>query len=285
MHRVVYRTPFLPVLLMWFAVLPGVAGAGALERLFAPKSELWAHWARHDAADTRRIDHAEWDRFIATYARPSGDGVRRLAYAAVSDADRAALARYLERLQTVRISGYSRAEQFAYWVNLYNALTVQTVLDHYPVASIRDIDISPGLFADGPWGRKALRIEGEAVSLDDIEHRILRPVWQDPRIHYAVNCAAVGCPDLQAEAFTAENTERLLAQGARDYVNHPRGVRVDEAGVTLSSIYNWFASDFDVDGGVLAHVRQYADPALRSRLADVARIDGYAYDWALNDRQ
>jgi hypothetical protein len=285
MYRFVYRAPVLPALLLWFAILPGVAGAGAFERLFAPKAELWERWTQHDDSDPRRIDHADWERFIAAYASQSEDGVRRVAYGSVSDTDRAVLDRYLERMESVQISGHTRAEQFAYWVNLYNALTVKTVLDHYPVASIRDIDISPGLFANGPWGRKALAIEGEPVSLDDIEHRILRPIWQDPRIHYAVNCAAIGCPDLQAEAFTADNTERLLMQGARDYVNHPRGVRVDEAGVTLSSIYNWFAPDFDVDGGALAHVRQYADPALRARLADVTRVDGYTYDWALNDRQ
>jgi hypothetical protein len=168
-------------------------------------------------------------------------------------------------------------------VNLYNALTVRVVLDHYPVASIRDIDISPGLFADGPWRKPLITVQGEDVSLDDIEHRILRPIWRDPRIHYAVNCASIGCPDLQAEAFTAANTERLLEKAARDYINHPRGVRVDRSGVTLSSIYNWFASDFELDGGVLGHVRRYASADLRARLEGVETIDGYAYDWSLND--
>lgn len=282
LHRFVYRAPTLPALLMWFALLPGVAGAGAFERLFAPKAELWERWAQHDPGDRRRIDHAAWDRLVATYTVPSDDGVRRFDYGAVSDADRAALGSYIDDLAAIPISGYTRSEQFAYWVNLYNALTVRVVLDHYPVATIRDIDISPGLFADGPWGRELLEVEGEPVSLDDIEHRILRPVWQDPRIHYAVNCASIGCPDLQPEAFTADNAERLLAQGARDYVNHTRGARVDDDGVTLSSIYNWFAADFDADGGVLDHVRRYAEPGLRGRLDGVERIDGYAYDWSLN---
>ncbi len=87
-----------------------------------------------------------------------------------------------------------RAEQFPFWINLYNALTVKVVLDHYPVEIIRDIDISPGLFADGPWGKKLVTVEGEALSLDDIEHRILRPIWKDPRLHYVLNCAALGVP-------------------------------------------------------------------------------------------
>jgi hypothetical protein len=98
-------------------------------------------------------------------------------------------------LTALEISGYSRPEQFAYWFNLCNALTIQVVLDHYPVESIRDIDVSPGQFADGPWKKESVTVQAEKVSLDDIEHLILRAIWIDQRIHYAVNCASVGCPD------------------------------------------------------------------------------------------
>ena len=105
----------------------------------------------------------------------------------------------------------SRDEQLAYWINLYNALTVKVILDHYPVKSILDIDISPGWFSIGPWGKKLVAVEGVEISLDDIEHRILRPIWRDPRIHYALNCAAVGCPNLLREAFTGATAEVLLA--------------------------------------------------------------------------
>ncbi|MCB1800204.1 MAG: DUF547 domain-containing protein [Gammaproteobacteria bacterium] len=272
-----------PALLLGLMLLPGLVGASALERLFAPDAELWPRWQAHAADDARVIDHATWDRFLKTYVKRSGDGMRRVAYAAVSDSDRQALDAYIDSLAGSDIDSYARAQQFAYWVNLYNALTVQVVLDHYPVASIRDIDISPGLFADGPWKKKLVTINGESVGLDDIEHRILRPIWRDPRIHYAVNCASVGCPDLQPEAFTAANSERLLDRAAADYVNHPRGVSVDQGRVTASSIYNWFKSDFEVDGGVLAHIRRHADPALRAKLDGIGAIDSYQYDWSLND--
>ena len=207
----------------------------------------------------------------------------RIAYGEVSPSDRVALDRYISSLAATEISGYSRAEQFAYWVNLYNALTVQVVLQHYPVASIRDIDISPGLLSDGPWGKTMLTIEGNKIRLNDIEHRILRPIWGDPRIHYLLNCASVGCPNLSSLAVTAENSERLLEQAARDYVNHPRGVTVSEGRLILSSLYNWFEDDFTGDGGVLNHIRRYARPELWKRVQEIEAADDFVYDWSLND--
>jgi hypothetical protein len=172
----------------------------------APSAELWPRWQAHDDASTARIDHSAWSQFLGAYVRLGEDGIARIPYARVTTADREALGRDLARLAQTPISTYSRAEQFAFWVDLYNELTVELVLDHYPVASIRDIAISPGLFSSGlGGGKKLIAIEGEGLSLDDIEHRVLRPIWRDPRILYGVNCAALGCPNLQSEAFTAAN--------------------------------------------------------------------------------
>ena len=264
-------------------LLPALAHANLLGNLFAPKADLWARWAVHDALSERRIDHRAWDAFLHTYISEGPDGVVRIAYGSVSRPDRATLSAYIASLAAEPISTYSRAEQFAFWVNLYNAQTVSTILEHYPVQSIRDLDISPGLFADGPWGKKLLVIEGESVSLDDIEHRILRPIWREPRVHYAVNCASIGCPNLLPSALTAENTERLLTQGAMAYVNHPRGVKIDDGALTLSSIYSWFEGDFAAEGGVLAHVRRYADPELAKALESIDEPSAFGYDWRLND--
>ena len=167
-----------------------------------------------------------------------------MRYASVAPEDRKALKDYLRDLQSLPVSSYNRAEQRAYWINLYNAFTVDLVLSRFSVESIRDINISPGLFARGPWGAKLLTIEGEGLSLDDIEHRILRPIWKDNRVHYAVNCASLGCPNLQAAAYTSDNTEALLEKGAREYVNHPRGVAIKNGKLYVSSIYVWFQEDF-----------------------------------------
>jgi hypothetical protein len=250
----------------------------------APHAELWAKWQTHDDGSNVSIDHAVWKRFLQTYVRVGTDGIARIPYGRVSAADRDALAADLSRLATLPISAYSRGEQFAFWVDLYNELTVKLVLDYYPVSSIKDIDVSPGLFASGPWGKKLIAIEGEALSLDDIEHRILRPIWRDPRIHYAVNCAALGCPNLQSAAFTAGNAEMLLDKAARDYVNNPRGAAVAEGKLRVSSIYVWYRADFGgSDRGVIDHLRRYAGPVLAATLAGVDRISGDRYDWGLND--
>ena len=250
----------------------------------APKSKLWPRWSAHDPASMQVIGHEDWTRLLQAYTRPSDDGVVRFDYAGLAAGDRAALDGYIARLTTVSVSGLNRGEQLAYWINLYNALTVQVVLDDYPVSSILKISISPGFFSIGPWGKKLVSIEGEEVSLDDIEHRILRPIWQDPRIHYAVNCASIGCPNLIDTAYTADRVDVLLEANAIAYVNHPRGAELRGGALPVSSIYDWFQEDFGgSETGVLAHLRKYARPELLRDLKLVFEIDSYDYDWSLNE--
>ncbi len=266
------------------AGIPALMGFGGLQGLLAPKARLWERWTAHAPQSLAAVDHSEWDRLLGAYSGPGKDGIRRFSYERVAPADRTRLAAYLDRLATVEVRRLSRPEQRAFWINLYNALTISVVLDHYPVASIRDIDISPGLFADGPWDRTLTAIEGERLSLNDIEHRILRPIWQDPRLHYAVNCAALGCPDLQPAAFTPANAESLLDAGARAYVNHPRGVRFEGDRLIVSSIYAWFTEDFGGgEAAVIGHLSRFAEPALEARLAAARKIDDHAYAGRLND--
>lgn len=272
-------TSILPVLLL----ATSTVNAGALERLFAPSAELWSFWEVHgNNADT--IDHTPWQKFLKSNVHTGDDGINRIDYAKVSQNERSVLRDYIDYLEDIKIRDYSRKEQLAYWINLYNAATVHLVLEHYPVASIQDIDISPGFLAFGPWGRKLLQIEGQSVSLNDIEHRILRPIWQDPRLHYGLNCASLGCPNLLTTAFTASNTQMLLEEGARSYVNHPRGVTIAGGELRVASIYSWFREDFgDSEADVIRHLRQYASTALSTALADFDSIDDDDYDWTLND--
>ncbi|MEM8792869.1 MAG: DUF547 domain-containing protein [Pseudomonadota bacterium] len=249
----------------------------------APEAELWDRWTAHDPASTVTVDHSAWDALTRKHISGGGATVALVDYQGIAG-ERAKLDGYLQKLSQVPVSDLDRSEQFAYWANLYNALTVQVILDHYPARSIRDIDISPGFFSDGPWGATLFTVEGTELTLDDIEHRILRPIWKDPRIHYAVNCASIGCPDLHKGAFTADKLDAQLDQAARAFVNHPRGAQVQRRKLYVSSIYEWFKEDFgDSDAGVIAHLKNYAEPRLANELQRVNRIADDDYDWSIND--
>ncbi|MEM7041542.1 MAG: DUF547 domain-containing protein [Pseudomonadota bacterium] len=257
--------------------------SAAAPALAAPKAVLWDRWTAHDPASEATIDHGLWAKVLERCLVTGSDGINRFAYEKAAE-DRKRLDAYLEMLAATPISDHNRPEQMAYWINLYNALTVKVILDHYPVESIRDIDISPGLFSDGPWGKKLMTIERETVSLDDVEHQILRPIWQDPRIHYAVNCASIGCPNLQPTPFKPNMLDSQLDQAAIEFVNHRRGVDVRDGRITVSSIYEWFQEDFGGnDRGVIAHLKAYAAPSLAMKLEGFDRIDNDDYDWRLND--
>ena len=271
-------------------LVPGLVAAALLVvapsfALAAPSSALLEFWNTSDEANTETIDHSAWQSLLTTYLSSHPSGVNRFDYAALkaSAEDTAKLADYLAHLQARDPRTYAKAEQKAYWINFYNALTVQVVVNAYPVDSIRDIHES-WIPLSGPWDDVHAQVAGQELTLNNIEHGILRPIWRDNRIHYAVNCASYGCPNQSPAVFTAANTEELLDASARAYVNHPRGVDfVDDDFLVISSIYDWYVEDF---GGnqtsALAHLIQYAEAGLAARLKDFAGSVDYEYDWNLN---
>jgi hypothetical protein len=226
---------------------------------------------------------AKWDALLSTYVKSGADGLNRVNYAAwkASATDMAALKAVVAGFSQTQVSRLTRPEQFCLWANLYNALTLLVVLERFPVRSIREIKPNP--LAMGPWKVKRVRVEGASLSLDDIEHGILRKQWREPRVHYAVNCASAGCPNLGRKAWRAEGLDEDLNAAAKAFINSPRGVRVTGGKrVRVSSIYQWFKEDFGKsDAGILAHLRQFAAPSLASQLTD-ARIEGHDYDWSIN---
>ena len=255
----------------------------------AQSAKLIPAWDASDENSVARIDHTAWQEILNGYLRVHDSGVNRFDYGALkaNAGDFAKLALYLASLQSLDPRDYSRAEQKAYWINFYNALTVQVVADAYPVKSIKDISESLlgslGIFG-GPWDDVHAKVAGLDLTLNNIEHGILRPIWRDNRIHYAVNCASYGCPNLCPTAFTADNAEELLDAGARAYVNHPRGVEfMDDDFIIISSIYKWYAADFGgTEKSVIEHLVKYADKALATRLRTFAGSVDYEYDWSLN---
>ena len=250
---------------------------------FAPDSDLWERWQAHDTASTRAVDFTPWDGMLERYLEIDNGGVARFDYGTVTSADRNALNAMIDEWGEVPVSSLSREQQMVYWINLYNALTVQVVIEHYPVDSIMDIDIS-GFFSSGPWEAELIEIEDTALTLNDIEHRILRPIWSDSRLHYALNCASVGCPNLLERAWIAENVDADLDAAARAYVNSPRGFRIDAEGdAIVSKIYAWFVEDFgDDEAGVIAHLKTYAEGDTAIAIESLESLSGSEYDWSLN---
>ncbi len=232
------------------------------------------------ASDSNQaIDHAAWDELLSKYVKTYPDGVNRVDYAAFKKNDAKRLSDYLAAMQAVDIEKYNKTEQFAFWVNLYNAATVDTILKKYPLKSIKDI----GLLGQGPWKDKILTVSGKKLSLDDIEHGILRPNWKDVRIHYAVNCASIGCPNLASRAYTANKLEPMLEDAARAYINSPRGfARVDGA-LVASSIFDWYVDDWGNQAAVLDHARKYANKETIKIIGSSTEIESHDYNWSLND--
>jgi hypothetical protein len=227
-------------------------------------------------------DHTPWDRLLARYVGESADGINRVRYAAwkADGADRAALRAYIRALEATPAAALARNDEFAFWVNVYNAITIDLVLDAYPVASIRDI--KPNIFASGPWDQERVTIDGRRMSLNDIEHQILRVRWREPRVHYAVNCASLGCPNLMPRAWRGETLNADLDAAARAYIGHARAVAFGPRGLTLSRIFQWYRRDFGDEAQLRAHLARYSPAARRADL-DTAPIVGYAYDWSLNE--
>jgi hypothetical protein len=178
---------------------------------------------------------------------------------------------------------HTREEQIAFWVNTYNILAIDLVATHYPIASIRDI----GSLLRPVWKRTAGTVGGHERTLDEIEHRIIRP-FGEPRTHAVVICASTSCPALPREPLTAERLDAQLDAAMRRWMADPdKGLRIDRAAntVTLNKIFDWFEEDFAKAGGVLAFVARYAPEADREWLRAhdaTARLAYFDYDWAVN---
>ena len=253
------------------------------------EAEITQHWQQYSPASNVKVNHRVWDELLKRYIFTRQE-INLFAYDSVTAADKNNLENYIKYLQTIKVTTLERPQQFAYWINLYNATVIQVVLNNYPVASIQDIDAT--LLSNGPWRQKRVNVEGIGLSLDNIEHQILRPIFKDSRIHYAVNCASISCPNLQTVAYTHTNLETLLDFGAKQYINHLRGVWLNNGKLIISSIFDWYAEDFgDNDRQIIDHLMRFAATDLRADLRNHMRIhmnggsaiDKFRYDWALNE--
>jgi hypothetical protein len=266
------------VLLLGHPGLAGVAGSNPLRdwlgELFEPPAvEMREVYERRPDGPT--FDHSGLDALLRAHVRAGG----WVDYAGLSR-DRSRLQAYLDALAAADFEALGRDEKLALLLNAYNAFTLELILDHDRPDSIRDIPRAER------WQAERWRVGGRVFSLGQLEHEEIRPKFREPRIHFALVCAAVGCPPLRREAYRGQAIEAQLEDQAREVHDHEAWLAWSTSGkrVRLTEIYDWYEGDFEqVAGSVLEFAARYA-PRLRRRLVegDRPRIEWIDYDWRLN---
>ena len=244
---------------------------------------IWPKWEVHNPLSQTIISHQEWQEFLTRCVITNNEGINLVDYPNLTQADLDLLKRYIARMSHVDINNYNRNEQLAFWINIYNALIVKIVTDYYPVDTVQEVNISPGLFSVGPWGANLVTIAGTQLSLDDIQNRIIRAIWNDPRTHYAVNDGTIGAANLSKQAFQGTTINTQLNQVTSEYINSLRGIQVIDGKLIVSKIYDWYLNDFgSSELDLITHLLHYANEPLRSDLQHVSSINSYIYNWHLN---
>ncbi len=225
---------------------------------------------------TEPISHEQWTQLLQTYVSENGE----VDYKALHP-ERAKVTEYLDHLTSnaPNEKTWSKDEQLAYWINLYNAFTVDLILEHYPVESIKDIGASIKIpFVNTPWDIKMIEIDGKSYDLNNIEHGLIRKKFDEPRIHFALVCAAVSCPKLKNEAYTADQLDSQLEEQARQFINNSTYNFIEKDQIKVSKLFNWYKGDF-TKGAIIDYLNQYSDIQI-DKNASVSYMD---YIWALND--
>jgi hypothetical protein len=220
------------------------------------------------------VDHGLYAELLSKYVKNGG-----VDYAGFK-ADEGRLDRYLSILEHVEPDGLDRNEQFAFYINAYNAWTIKLILSGYPgIKSIRDL----GSLFQSPWKKEFVRIRGKVLSLDQIEHDILRPRFRDPRVHFAINCASKGCPPLLPEPYRGDRLDDQLTRVTVEFLNQPTHSRLEGRQLWVSSIFKWFAEDFAPS--VVDFYLKYAQGKLKQSIEverDRIELKYLDYDWSLN---
>ncbi|NQY06006.1 MAG: DUF547 domain-containing protein [Flavobacteriaceae bacterium] len=212
------------------------------------------------------FDHSLWNELLQKHVSEDG----KVNYKSFkSDASR--LKQYLDSLSKIGPSpDWTREDQLAFWMNTYNAFTVILILDNYPVKSIKDIK--------DPWDIRFFKIGPKWRNLNEIEHKILRPMG-DPRIHFGINCASFSCPRLSNKAFTSNNVNEQLDILAKAYINNQTHNNITANKIQLSKIFQWFAKDFKKYGALIDFLNKYSDIEIKKN----AKKTFKKYNWSLNE--
>ena len=244
---------------------------------------IWTKWAVNNPLSQAVISHQEWQDFLNQHVMTNQEGIALVDYPNLTETDLKKLKQYIARMSQIDINNYNRNEQLAFWLNLYNALVIQIVSDYYPVETVQEVNISPGLFSVGPWGANLVIIGNTQLSLDDIQNRIIRAIWNDPRTHYAINDGTIGGANLSKKAFQGATIDAQLNQAASGYINSLRGIQVIDNKLIVSKLYDWYSDDFGSnEQDLIFHLSHYANGPLHHSLQHVSSINSYIYNWHLN---
>lgn len=266
-----------PVFISFILItLLGVANVQA-----ATDSQYWAYWDKSNDWNREAINHQAWDNILKHHVVKKETGVNRFRYGELNHSDKKSLSKYIDTLSATDPRKYSRKEQQAYWLNLYNALTVKVISDHYPVKSFSEIGSKHS--SKGHLNSQLVSVTGQWLSLNDIENRILRPIWKDHKVHFGLNCADMSCPGLLPVAFTGNNVKALLKESGREFINHKNGVTLKNGRLTASSMFSQYREDFARDDKALLKVfAHYADDRLALYLLGFQGKIDYIHDRSLN---
>ena len=224
------------------------------------------------------VSHEGLDRLLQKYVNDQG----MVNYKGLQ-ADRSSLKSYLSMLESnAPQSSWTRDQKLVYWINAYNAYTLDLILEHYPVKSIKDIGSTIKIpFVSTAWDVKFINIGGEEYDLNNIEHGIIRKEFDEPRIHFALVCAAVSCPKLQNRAYVPEKLDAQLTKAAKEFLANPEKNSFKNANkATLSKLFNWYGGDFKKNGTLVEYINKYA-PTQLDKKANIAWMD---YNWNLNEQ-
>jgi hypothetical protein len=229
-------------------------------------------------ASPAAVDHSSYDKLLKKYVSAKG----LVNYKGLK-ANQQELNSYLDLLsKSAPAASWSKADQMAFWINAYNAYTIRLVLDHYPVSSIKDIGSKIKIpFVTTPWAIKFFSIGGEKMSLDNIEHGILRKKYNDPRIHFALVCASMSCPSLRPEAYTAAKLESQLDDQARDFLNNPAKNKISAASAQLSKYFDWYKGDWEKNG---QSVEKWVNKYSTTKIDAKTKVSYLDYNWSLNEQ-
>ncbi|MCP4402063.1 MAG: DUF547 domain-containing protein [bacterium] len=219
------------------------------------------------------VDHSLFSELLQNYVK---DGL--VNYKEMKNEEQK-LDRYLDLLNNTNPDKLGRDEQFAFFMNAYNAYTIKLILENYPVKSIKDT----GSLLKSPWKINFAKIGGQTMTLDDVEHKILRPRFKDARVHFAINCAAQDCPPLYPDAFEGAKVDEQLERNARAFLNNPEKNYLDGNTLYVTRLFKWFGGDFNDDP--FGYVLQFAEGEFKAQLEakkDKIKVKFLGYDWTLN---